>query len=85
MTIEITVLIFFSLAIATSVWYIVAVLQGKTVLPVWMAAMNPLLMALVYIVLARKVVPLQVMKHVQGAGSNIVYIGFFALLLAFVW
>lgn len=78
-------LVFFALAIATSVWYAVAVLQGTTALPVWMAVLNPLLMTLVYMFLARKVVPFQAIKYVQGAGFNIVYIVFFALLLAFVW
>jgi hypothetical protein len=78
-------LVFFALAIATSVWYVIAVLQGTTALPRWMAIMNPLLMTLVYMVLARKVVPLRIMKWVQGAGFNLVYILFFALLLAFVW
>jgi hypothetical protein len=35
--------------------------------------------------LARNVVPMRVMKWVQGAGFNIVFIAFFALLLWFVW
>jgi hypothetical protein len=78
-------LIFFSLAIATSIWYVIAVIQGTTALPRWMALMNPLLMTIVYMILARKVIPLRVMKYVQGAGFNIVYILFFGLLLAFVW
>jgi hypothetical protein len=78
-------LVFFVLAIATSVWYAVAVVGGRTALPRWMAAANPLLMALVYMFLARKVVPLSIIKWVQGAGFNIVYIVFFALLLRFVW
>jgi hypothetical protein len=77
-------LIFFALAIATSLWYVVAVLQGTTALPLWMAAMNPLLMTIIYMILARKVIPLRIMKYVQGAGFNIVYIIFFALLLAFM-
>jgi hypothetical protein len=77
--------LFFVLALATSVWYVVAVLQGTTVLPRWMAAMNPILMTGVYMFLARRVVPLRIMKYVQGAGFNIVYVLFFALLLAFVW
>ena len=78
-------LIFFALAIATSVWYVVAVSSGTTALPGWMAVANPVLMTVVYIILARKVVPLRIMKYVQGAGFNIVYILFFALLLGFVW
>jgi hypothetical protein len=78
-------LVFFVLAIATSVWYVVAVLQGTTALPTWMAIMNPALMTIVYMLLARRVIPFRVIKHVQGAGFNIVYIVFFALLLAFVW
>jgi hypothetical protein len=78
-------LLFFSLAIATSVWYAIAVLQGETALPRWMAVVNPVLMTVVYIVLARRVVPLRIMKYVQGAGFNIVYIVFFSLLLRFLW
>jgi hypothetical protein len=78
-------LAFFALAIATFVWYAAAVAQGETALPRWMAALNPLLMTLVYMFLARNVVPMRVMKWVQGAGFNIVFIVFFALLLWFVW
>jgi hypothetical protein len=78
-------LVFFVLAIVTSVWYAVAVVQGETALPRWMAAVNPLLMTLVYMFLARNVVPMSIMKWIQGAGFNIVYIVFFALLLWFVW
>jgi hypothetical protein len=77
--------VFFALAIATSVWYVVAVLQGTTALPTWMAIMNPALMTVVYMFLARRVIPFRVIKYVQGTGFNIVYIVFFALLLAFVW
>jgi hypothetical protein len=78
-------LVFFTLAIVTSTWYMLAVLQGTTALPLWMAFMNPVLMTLVYMLLARKLIPLSIMKYVQGAGFNIVYIIFFALLLGFVW
>lgn len=78
-------LVFFAVAIATSLWYAVAVVQGTTALPRWMALMNPALMAVVYTLLAGKVIPLQVVKYVQGAGFNIVYFMFFALLLVFVW
>jgi hypothetical protein len=78
-------LVFFVLASATSVWYAVGVVQGGSALPRWMAALNPLLMTLVYMFLARKVVPMSIMKWIQGAGFNIVYIVFFALLLWFVW
>jgi hypothetical protein len=60
-------------------------LQGTTALPTWMAIMNPALMAVVYMFLARRVIPFRVIKYVQGAGFNIVYVVFFALLLAFVW
>jgi hypothetical protein len=77
--------VFFALAIATSMWYAVAVVQGETALPRWMAAVNPVLMAIVYMLLARSVVPMRIMKWVQGAGFNIVYIVFFALLLGFMW
>jgi len=78
-------LVFGALALATSAAYAVAVLQGTTSLPRWMAAFNPILMTGVYVILARRVIPLRIMKYVQGAGFNIVYIAFFALLLAHVW
>jgi hypothetical protein len=78
-------LIFFVLAIATSIWFAVAVALGGTALPRWMALLNPALMAGIYMILARKVIPLKVIKYVQGAGFNIVYIIFIALLLVFVW
>jgi hypothetical protein len=77
--------LFFALATATCVWYSVAVMRGETALPRWMAAVNPLPMAVVYIVVARKVVPQRVTKYVQGAGFNIVYIAFLSLLLRYVW
>lgn len=77
-------LVFFALAIATSMWYAIAVLGRETVLPRWMAVMNPALMAVVYILLARFVVPLRIIKYVQGAGFNIVCILFFALLLRYL-
>lgn len=77
--------VFFAIAIATSVWYAIAVVQGATALPRWMAFLNPALMSVVYIILARKVVPLRIVKYVEGAGFNVVYFIFFALLLIFVW
>jgi hypothetical protein len=77
--------VFFAIAGATSIWYIIAVLKGTTNLPYWMAIINPVLMAVVYMALARFVVPQRIMKYVQGAGFNIVYITFFSLLLSFVW
>ena len=80
-----TYLVFFAIAILFSLWYAVAVVQGATALPSWMALMNPALMATVYMILARQVVPFGVVKYVQGAGFNLVYIVFFALLLVFVW
>ncbi|MFZ6031166.1 MAG: DUF6796 family protein [Chloroflexota bacterium] len=77
--------VFFAIAIATSMWYALAVLQGTTALPRWMALINPALLSLAYIILARKVVPFRVVKYVEGAGFNIVFFLFFALLLIFVW
>jgi hypothetical protein len=80
-----TYLLFFAIAIATSAWYVGAVVQGATALPRWMALLNPALMSIIYMILARKVIPLRIIKYVQGAGFNIVYFVFFALLLFFVW
>jgi hypothetical protein len=64
-------LIFFSMAAVTSILYAISVLKGSTALPRWMAALNPLIMTGVYIFVARKVIPLRIMKYVQGAGFNI--------------
>jgi hypothetical protein len=77
--------LFFPLALATWLWYAVSVLQGTTHLPRWMAFANPALMSAVYMVLARRVVPGRIVKWVQGAGFNLVFIVFYSLLLAFVW
>jgi hypothetical protein len=78
-------MIFFALAFATSAWFVIAVLQGTTALPLWMAIFNPFLMAAVYTYLARKVIPLSVIKYVQGAGFNIVFFIFFLMVLSFIW
>lgn len=46
---------------------------------------NPVLPALIYIFLARYVIPMRMIKYVQGSGINIVYLVLIALLPRIVW
>jgi Family of unknown function (DUF6796) len=78
-------IVFTAIALATSVWYVTAVVQGATLLPRWMAFVNPVLMTIVYLVIVHRILPARVTKWVQGAGFNIVYLVFFAMTLGFIW
>ena len=73
------------LLVAASVGYVVAVASGRTALPRWMSLLNPALMMVAYTIVERKVLPPRVTRYVEGAGFNIVYFTFFALLLSFIW
>lgn len=64
--------------IAASVWFSLAVVFGRTHYPVWVAAFNPVTLTLVWLGL-RKVAP-QLTVPLQGAGFNIAFMAFFALI-----
>jgi hypothetical protein len=60
------------------------VASGKTLFPVWMAAINPVTMTLVWL-LIKRILPQFVRDHTEGAGFNIAYLAFFACTTATLW
>ena len=75
------VLIFILLA---SILFSVLVASGKTLFPVWMAAINPVTMTILWLLLKR-ILPRFVSDHTEGAGFNIAYLAFFACTTATLW
>ena len=75
------VLIFIFLA---SILFSVLVASGKTLFPVWMAAINPVTMTLLWL-LVKRILPQFVRDHTEGAGFNIAYLAFFACTTATLW
>ena len=72
------------LILAASVLFSVLVASGKTAFPVWMAAINPVTMTILWMLLKR-VLPQFVRDHTEGAGFNIAYLVFFACTTATLW
>lgn len=75
------VLIFIFLA---SILFSVLVASGRTLFPVWMAAINPVTMTILWLLLKR-ILPQFVRDHTEGAGFNIAYLVFFACTTATLW
>jgi hypothetical protein len=81
---QISYIVLFAGAILGSIWFSVAVVIGGTRFPIWMAAVNPLTMTLVWLAL-KKILPLAITDRTEGAGFNIAYMVFFALMTATLW
>ena len=75
------VLLFIVLA---SILYSVLVASGRTLFPVWMAAVNPVTMTIAWMLL-KQVLPQFIRDHTEGAGFNIAYLAFFACTTATLW
>lgn len=75
------VLIFIIIA---SISFSVLVASGKTSFPVWMAAINPVTMTIVWMTFKR-ILPQFVRDWTEGAGFNIAYLLFFAFTTATLW
>jgi hypothetical protein len=75
------VLIFIFLA---SILFSVLVASGNTLFPVWMAAVNPVTMTILWLLLKR-ILPQFIRDHTEGAGFNIAYLAFFACTTATLW
>ena len=75
------VLIFIFLA---SILFSVLVASGETLFPVWMAAINPVTMTILWLLLKR-ILPQFIRDHTEGAGFNIAYLAFFACTTATLW
>ena len=75
------VLVFIFLA---SILFSVLVASGKTLFPGWMAAINPVTMTILWLLLKR-ILPQFVRDHTEGAGFNIAFLVFFTCTTATLW
>ena len=75
------VLIFIIIA---SILFSILVASGNTSFPVWMAAVNPLTMTIVWLVIKR-ILPRFVRDTTEGAGFNIAFMVFFACTTLTLW
>ena len=67
-----------------SVLFSILVASGRTAFPVWMAAVNPLTMTIVWLV-GKRILPQFVRDWTEGAGFNIAYMAFFACTTVTLW
>lgn len=65
------------------VWYAVEVARGMSLLPRWMAAVNPLTLTIAWI-LVRRLLP-RLTAPLEGAAFNLAYLAFFACLTVLLW
>ena len=72
------------LIVIASVTFSVLVWSGKTFFPVWMAAINPVTMAIAWM-LVKRILPQFVRDWTEGAGFNIAYLAFFACTTITLW
>jgi hypothetical protein len=75
------VIIFIILA---SILFSVLVASGKTLFPVWMAAINPVTLTILWL-LVKRILPRFIRDNTAGAGFNIAFLGFFACTTATLW
>ncbi len=75
------VIIFIILA---SILFSVLVASGKTLFPVWMAAINPVTLTILWL-LVKRILPRFVRDKTEGAGFNIAFLAFFACTTATLW
>jgi len=71
-------------ALIASVWFSVLVASGQTFFPTWIAAVNPVVTFLAWIVV-KKILPKRIADYSEGAGFNIAYLIFFALTTVTLW
>lgn len=72
------------LILAASILFSILVGSGRTAFPVWMAAINPVTMTLVWL-LIKRLLPQFVRDWTEGAGFNIAYLAFFACTTITLW
>jgi uncharacterized protein DUF6796 len=70
--------------LVASIWFSVLVGLGRTLFPLWMAAVNPVT-ALIAWMLVKRFLPRKVVDWTEGAGFNIAYLIFFAFTTATLW
>jgi hypothetical protein len=71
-------------AVVGSVLYSIVVLGGSTALPTWMAAVNPLAILAVFLVV-RRILPARLADPLQGTGFSVAYLVLFLLTTVAVW
>jgi hypothetical protein len=72
------------LMLIASILFSILVASGKTAFPVWMAAVNPVTMTLVWLGIKR-LLPQFVRDWTEGAGFNIAFLAFFACTTITLW
>ena len=70
--------------VVASIIFSMLVASGKTAFPIWMAAINPVTMTIVWLIVKRAL-PQIVRDWTEGAGFNIAYLAFFACTTAVLW
>jgi len=70
--------------VIASVLFSILVASGKTEFPLWMAAVNPVTMTIVWM-LGKRILPQFVRDWTEGAGFNIAYFAFFACTTITLW
>jgi hypothetical protein len=72
------------LIIIASILFSILVASGKTAFPVWIAAINPVTMTMLWLVVKR-ILPQFVRDWTEGAGFNIAYLAFFLCTTITLW
>jgi hypothetical protein len=72
------------LILIASFLFSILVASGETAFPVWMAAVNPVTLTIVWLILKR-ILPQSVRDWTEGAGFNIAYLAFFACTTITLW
>jgi len=70
--------------IMASVLFSILVASGRTMFPVWMAAINPVTMTIVWMIVKR-ILPQFIRDWTEGAGFSIAYLIFFACTTITLW
>ena len=72
------------LIVIASILFSILVASGQTAFPVWMAAVNPVTMTILWMTLKR-ILPQSIRDWTEGAGFNIAYLAFFACTTLTLW
>lgn len=67
-----------------SILFSILVASGKTLFPVWIAAINPVTMTIAWLIIKR-ILPQFVRDWTEGAGFNIAYLAFFFCTTITLW
>lgn len=70
--------------IFASILFSILVASGNTLFPVWMTAINPLTLTILWM-LGKRILPQFVRDWTEGAGFNIAYMAFFACTTITLW